>query len=407
MDARRPFPTNVIAQSDDKQLSTFPFAANQYQDAWAQRAEHWIDGQPRAERHGPQRRKLRAPLVLNGYGVHLCINHGALEVKNGFTHYPQRRETWRFFPGDQQRPTRIIVLERGGAVTFDVLAWLAEQDIPLFQVDYRGHVITAVGGTGHAADPELMQAQLAAAADPKRRMALSSWFIREKLVRSVRVLQEFMPTFPAQAATIEQLSKDAALLAERPARTLGELLGIEGRGAKAYFQSWHELPISWRGLNRHPIPDDWHRVGPRSSAKKMNSNRRATHPVHAMLNYAYAVLEGQVRMELVRAGLDVTIGFLHSVKSDRPALVLDVMEPARTVVDRFVLRSVRDEVFVPADFTITPQGVVRLHPQLARRIVSLVGEVEGLSDVVSRLVEKLGWLAQSRSSGLPTWCSKE
>jgi CRISPR-associated protein Cas1 len=47
-----------------------------------------------------------------------------------------------------------------------------------------------------------------------------------------------------------------------------------------------------RRLGRHPIPDDWHRVGPRSSAKKMNINRRATHPVHAMRNYAYAVLEG-------------------------------------------------------------------------------------------------------------------
>jgi CRISPR-associated protein Cas1 len=38
----------------------------------------------------------------------------------------------------------------------------------------------------------------------------------------------------------------------------------------------------------------------------------ATHPVNAMLNYAYAVLESQVRIATVAQGLDPTIGYLHA-----------------------------------------------------------------------------------------------
>jgi CRISPR-associated endonuclease Cas1 len=264
------------------------------------------------------------------------------------------------------------VLERAGSITFDVLAWLAEQDIPLFQVDYRGRVVTAFSGTGHAANPRLMQAQLAAAANPKRKLALASWFIQEKLTRSAQVLRDCVPDSSVRASSIEQLKIDIELLGKKPVKTISHLLGVEGRGAKAYFEAWHDLPIKWQGIGRHPIPPEWHRVGPRSSAKKPNNNKRATHPVHAMLNYAYAVLEGQIKMELVRAGFDATIGFLHTAQKVRPALALDVLEPARATAERAVLNFLMKHAFSPSDFVTTPEGVVRLHPQLARRIVAAV-----------------------------------
>jgi CRISP-associated protein Cas1 len=58
-------------------------------------------------------------------------------------------------------------------------------------------------------------------------------------------------------------------------------------------------------------------------------NRHATHPLNAMLNYAYAVLESQVRIATVAQGLDPTIGYLHTSRHSRVALVYDLMEPLR------------------------------------------------------------------------------
>jgi hypothetical protein len=36
--------------------------------------------------------------------VSLRVENGALTIQNGFTHYPQKRETIRYFPGDFSLP---------------------------------------------------------------------------------------------------------------------------------------------------------------------------------------------------------------------------------------------------------------------------------------------------------------
>ena len=179
--------------------------------------------------------------------MHLRINHGTLEVRNGLTHYPQKREEWRFFRGDQQRPSRIIVLEGSGAVTFDVLAWLSEQDIPLVQLDYQGNAICAVGNSHPSgARPELMRAQLAAARDPKRSMAIAIFLVREKLIRSRALLSDLFRGSPEQNAALAQLKTDIARLAKPWSSDLVSLLGVEGKGAEVYFNAWRGLPSNGR-----------------------------------------------------------------------------------------------------------------------------------------------------------------
>ena len=61
-------------------------------------------------------------------------------------------------------------------------------------------------------------------------------------------------------------------------------------------------------------------------------NRGATHPVNAMLNYAYAVLIAQTQIRLIVKGYDPTIGIMHEKKALRginPGFALDHMEPMR------------------------------------------------------------------------------
>jgi CRISP-associated protein Cas1 len=106
---------------------------------------------------------------------------------------------------------------------------------------------------------------------------------------------------------------------------------------------------------------------------KKPKNNNASHPVNAILNYAYAVLESQVRIEIVAAGYDPTIGLLHSgrVGRSRHDFVLDLMEPLRPIVDRTILEFVQTHTFHPADFTIRSDGVCRLNPEMARCVVRL------------------------------------
>jgi CRISPR-associated protein Cas1 len=81
-------------------------------------------------------------------------------------------------------------------------------------------------------------------------------------------------------------------------------------------------------------------------------DHHATHPVNAMLNYAYAVLESQVRIATVSQGLDPTIGYLHVYRPGRVALVYDLMEPLRPRVDSFILDFVLSHAFSPSDFAL-------------------------------------------------------
>ncbi len=108
-----------------------------------------------------------------------------------------------------------------------------------------------------------------------------------------------------------------------------------------------------------------------------------------MLNYAYGVLESQVRIAAVAAGLDPTIGYLHACRPGRVALVYDLMEPMRPQVDRLVLDFVQGRTFDPRDFILTERGTCRLHPQLARFVAAPGMRDTAVQAVVAQAVADL------------------
>jgi CRISPR-associated protein Cas1 len=86
------------------------------------------------------------------------------------------------------------------------------------------------------------------------------------------------------------------------------------------------------------------------------------------LNYAYTVLESELRIKAIAEGYDPTIGIMHEGRDGSSKFVFDLMEPERPKVDRATLDFVKVTVFDPADFIIRADGVVRLNPQLARHV---------------------------------------
>ncbi len=111
--------------------------------------------------------------------------------------------------------------------------------------------------------------------------------------------------------------------------------------------------------------------------------------MNAMLNYAYAVLESQVRIATVSQGLDPTIGYLHTCRPGRLALVYDLMEPLRPRVDRSVLGFARSQVFTSSDYALRADGVCRLHPQLARRVTQQLLSGTVLSETITSVKRKI------------------
>lgn len=349
---------------------------------WAERANWWIAGQP-PRPYAP--RKRSAPLILCGHGVSIRVERGTLLIRDGLTHYPQARVEHRIFPGDPTRPTRIMVVDGSGSITFDVIDWLREQDIALIRVDWRGAATVIAGGTGYAANRAAWLRQQQLRNDPKRALTVARKLITRKLESSIDTLRDCLPDSKARAFAFEVIAeKLAALRSKRPLAVL-DIQGIEGRAAKVYFDAWAGIPLLWSRSKRYPIPEAWRGIGQRQSmvTGKKGKNRDASHPVNAMLNYAYAVLESHVRLDVLAHGYDAQSGFLHSGYRGSPALVLDLMEPLRPVADAAVLKLALGETFSGADFVLRSDGVCRLNPQLARRVAANVSKRVGSSSVTS------------------------
>ena len=330
--------------------------------AWASRGAYW---ESVVDSVRPTSTKS-ATLTLAGHGAFLRVDGNALVVRNGFTHYPQVRREVRYTPRHPRLPARIVLLNCDGAVSFLALTWLARQSVPVVLLDWRGNIAaTLAGATTQSGNPELNK-PLEVMTDDKL-IDLGRFLIKRKIEAQIATVDKFAPSIK-RAETRLRIEKELVYLSK--ALTVEEIRMAEARAAVWYFRLWTRLPIRWKGLGRRPVPPEWLSIGLRGSAIG-DTNRWASHPTNALLNYAYAVLHSQVAIACASLGINTGLGVLHARREGRPALVLDLMEPLRPIVDASVVDFIGGHTFSRVDFPIGRDGVCRLHPQLARAIVQL------------------------------------
>ena len=335
---------------------------------WLNRSEYWVSKSlENPFKNRTRKRRDRRPLIICGHGASLNIDRGTLFVKNGFTHYPHKREEYRYFRGDPHLPDRMIIIDASGSITFDVLEWLNDQEIPLIHLNWQGDVI-CVANSNYSANPTLVKAQYKSLENGDARKQFQG-LIAKKFENSYLTLK-ILPIGSARTAAIQFIRSSIDGLSANKIIPKNVMLGIEGRAAALYFDAWRGSPISWNLSRKSLVPDDWHQIGGRRSTMR-KSNGGARHPVNAMLNYAYAILHSHIKIQIISEGLDPRIGLAHATEKYRDALVLDYMEPLRPVVDREILRLVLDNTMNPGDFTITNEGFCRLNSQLARKVVAV------------------------------------
>ena len=175
---------------------------------WADRSEFWRTYTSPGKYPGHRKKyRYREPLILCGHGLKFRVDHGTLLIRNGFTHYPQTVEEFRFFPGDPNIPDRIIILDGSGGITFDALNWMAEQEINFVQLDYRGRVNFICGNSGQAPKPEIVRWQLAVQGTETARK-IQRQLIEQKLSASIETLAAIFPNFPSTEIAVKQIRRE-------------------------------------------------------------------------------------------------------------------------------------------------------------------------------------------------------
>jgi CRISPR-associated protein Cas1 len=139
----------------------------------------------------------------------------------------------------------------------------------------------------------------------------------------------------------------------KQATDIETILGIEGIASREYFGNvWktisHENDIFvWNGRNKRPPLD----------------------PINAVLSFVYTLIMFDCLSALETVGLDPQIGFLHSLRSGRPALALDMMEEFRAFWgDRLVLSLINRKQLQEKHFDFQVSGAVLLNDN-GRRVV--------------------------------------
>lgn len=175
------------------------------------------------------------------------------------------------------------------------------------------------------------------------RLMIGKAIVKGKLL-NYRNWMHFRNRRGAIQCTDELVSLGETLNLVENATNADELMGIEGIGTKAYFEAFRKSikqDLGFCERNRRPPKD----------------------PVNAMLSFGYTILLHKVLAAIEQAGVDPFLANLHANQNGRPSLALDLMEEFRLfTVDAVVTRLVNLAQVKPADFIVTADSGVKMHP---------------------------------------------
>jgi hypothetical protein len=181
------------------------------------------------------------------------------------------------------------------------------------------------------------------------------------------------------------------------AETIDAIRHLESQGAAAYWAAWRDLPITFPKSDLPRVPDHWRKFDTRKSPLT-GSQRLAANPANAMLNYLYAVLESETRLAVAALGLDPGLGFWH-VDTARDSLACDLMEPARPIVDAFLLDCIMREPLKKGWFFEERNGNCRLMSALAIELSQTAGIWRRAVAPFAEWVARLLWSNSKKSIG--------
>ncbi len=225
-------------------------------------------------------------------------------------------------------------------VTTQTLRECFEQEIPVLYLSTGGWLLgSALGAPSKHVELRRRQVVVMAQGGLEAARALVAGKIRNCRVLLRRNGREV----PDEVLGSLKATADKAAEAD----SFDRLLGLEGGGARVYFEAFPRMlrgddalpggAFDFNGRNRRPPKD----------------------PVNCLLSYAYALLVKDLVAVTWGIGFDPYIGIYHRPRFGRPALALDLAEGFRPLVaDSVVVNLVNNGEIRPSNFVVRAGGVM-------------------------------------------------
>ncbi len=240
-----------------------------------------------------------------------------------------------------------IVLFGNISVSSPFLAFCMENGIGVTFLSMYGRFQAAVHGKTHG-NVLLRIAQFDAVRSEAKRSLVAHTIISGKaanmrgmLLRTAREHNNEASSVALQTAAGEIAS---TMRLTSPDMSVDTLRGYEGQTSRTYFSVFNNMikanydDFCIEAREKRPSPDY----------------------TNALLSFMYTLLAHDMRSALDAVGLDPQLGFLHTPRSGRASLALDMMEELRApLCDRFVLSQINLRAITRNDFKSGP-GVIHL-----------------------------------------------
>jgi len=216
-------------------------------------------------------------------------------------------------------------------LTTQAIAFLLKRGVPVAYLsrlgEYRGRLET--GTSGHLT---LRQIQFKLAEDQAFCLGVAKVIVKGKVANyRTLCLRHKRRFFDLEIARSVRIMKDNIAKVET-AEDLNTIRGLEGSSSAVYYKALRKVfkqNLSFTTRTRRPPTD----------------------PINALLSLGYTFLFNSIFAAVTIAGLDPDCGFFHLPRDGHPALVSDLMEEFRLLVDSLVLSMINKRILSEEDFS--------------------------------------------------------
>jgi CRISPR-associated protein Cas1 len=250
----------------------------------------------------------------------------------------------------------IVTFGRTGASPA-LMGACAERNIPILFMRQSGKFLAAVYGEMRG-NVLLRKQQYRVSDDDRQSLRIAKNIVIAKISNSrkslERALRDHAPRLDAEPIENSSEILKGQIISAKTAATSGELRGIEGAAANAYFGVLDNLILQQKS----------------DFFFKTRNRRPPTDNVNALLSFVYSLVNSMYAGALSAVGLDPYVGFFHTDRPGRTSLALDMMEELRAVLaDRFVLTLINNREINGKDFIKMPDGAVHMTDDCRKRVI--------------------------------------
>ena len=294
--------------------------------------------------------------LLRGYGVSISVKDNHLIFKNGQNDITGISEKEEWFVS--KIPYEKIVISGKGYVSTEAITLLNQNNINIILTDTFGNPVSFMNGAMVSNTAiKYRMGQYDTFRNSEKVLHLQKWILKEKIQSQINFFK-YLENLEIQ----EGIAKLENYHSQIDSKTnLKDLIKIEAGSGRHYFLNYAKLIPTKYGFQS------------RRGGGLANSKRYASDIINALLNYGYTVLAGEIAKFVNGMGLDPYYGFYHKPDRSFQALVYDLIEPFRWLVEYAVYKmaNIQDHSsrIRLKDYTHTRDGFVVMDDSLIKRFL--------------------------------------